>query len=90
MSKGVTHNHGKWIKLEKAMERMEEIIALLEEGDLDLDKSLEVFEEGIRLYRNLSRRLKEAEGRIKIIMEEQEGEQVQSGIDLEGDNDLDF
>ncbi|HOC09649.1 MAG: exodeoxyribonuclease VII small subunit [Clostridiales bacterium] len=78
------------LSFEKAMERMEEIIALLEEGDLDLDKSLEVFEEGIRLYRNLSRRLKEAEGRIKIIMEEQEGEQVQSGIDLEGDNDLDF
>ena len=78
------------LSFEKAMERMEEIIALLEEGELDLDKSLEVFEEGIRLYRNLSRRLKEAEGRIKIIMEEQEGEQVQSGIDLEGDNDLDF
>jgi exodeoxyribonuclease VII small subunit len=78
------------LSFEKAMERMEEIIALLEEGDLDLDKSLEVFEEGIRLYRNLSRRLKEAEGRIKIIMEEQEGETVQSGIDLEGDNDLDF
>jgi exodeoxyribonuclease VII small subunit len=69
---------------------MEEIIALLEDGDLDLDKSLEVFEEGIRLYRHLSRKLKEAEGKIKVIMEEQEGEPVQSDIDLEGDNDLDF
>ncbi|NLZ90364.1 MAG: exodeoxyribonuclease VII small subunit [Clostridiales bacterium] len=78
------------LSFEKAMERMEEIIALLEEGDLDLDKSLEVFEEGIRLYRHLSRRLKEAEGRIKLIMEEQEGEPVQFGTDLEGDNDLDF
>jgi exodeoxyribonuclease VII small subunit len=78
------------LSFEKAMERMEEIIALLEDGDLDLDKSLEVFEEGIRLYRHLSRRLKEAEGRIKLIMEEQEGEPVQFGTDLEGDNDLDF
>ena len=78
------------LSFEKAMERMEEIIALLEEGDLDLDKSLEVFEEGIRLYRQLSRKLKEAEGRIKVIMEEQEGEPVQPGIDLEGDNDLEL
>ena len=78
------------LSFEKAMERMEEIIALLEDGDLDLDKSLEVFEEGIRLYRHLSRRLMEAEGRIKLIMEEQEGEPVQFGTDLEGDNDLDF
>ncbi|HOO11954.1 MAG TPA: exodeoxyribonuclease VII small subunit [Bacillota bacterium] len=78
------------LSFEKAMERMEEIIALLEDGDLDLDKSLEVFEEGIRLYRHLSRKLKEAEGKIKVIMEEQEGEPVQSDIDLEGDNDLDF
>jgi exodeoxyribonuclease VII small subunit len=78
------------LSFEKAMERMEEIIALLEDGDLDLDKSLEVFEEGIRLYRQLSRKLKEAEGRIKVIMEEQEGEPVQPGIDLEGDNDLEL
>ena len=78
------------LSFEKAMERMEEIIALLEDGDLDLDKSLEVFEEGIRLYRQLSRKLKEAEGRIKVIMEGQEGEPVQPGIDLEGDNDLEF
>ena len=78
------------LSFEKAMERMEEIIALLEDGNLDLDKSLEVFEEGIRLYRQLSRRLKEAEGSIKVIMEEQEGEPVQPDIGLEGDNDLDF
>ena len=70
------------LSFEKAMGKNGKIIALLEKG-FDLDKSVEVFEEGIR-FTGIIRRLKEPEGRIKIIMEEQEGEQVQSGIDLEG------
>ena len=34
------------LSFEEAMDRMEEIIALLEDGELAIDKSLEVFEEG--------------------------------------------
>jgi exodeoxyribonuclease VII small subunit len=78
------------LNFEKAMERMEEIIALLEDGNLDLDKSLEVFEEGVRLYRLLSQKLKDAEGRVKVIMEEQESAVADTDIDPEGDQGLGF
>ncbi len=89
MSK-VTHDaYGEWIKLEKAMERMEEIIACWRRG-FDLDKSLEVFEGGHKTLPALIPKAKGGRGRIKLIMEEQEGEPVQFGTDLEGDNDLDF
>jgi len=78
------------LSFEKAMERMEEIIALLEDGNLDLEKSLEVFEEGVRLYRLLSQKLKDAEGRVKVIMEEQESAVADTDIDPEGDQSLGF
>ena len=46
---------------ETGMERLEELIEELESGELDLDRSLAVFEEGIRLSRVLNRKLDEAE-----------------------------
>ena len=36
------------IKFEKAMNRLEQIVEELEKGELDIDKSLEMFEEGIK------------------------------------------
>jgi len=39
------------IKFEKAMSRLEKIVEELERGDLDIDKSLEIFEEGIKMSR---------------------------------------
>ena len=36
------------IKFEKAMQRLEQIVEDLEKGELDIDKSLEIFEEGIK------------------------------------------
>ena len=81
---------GSEFSFEKAMERMDEIIALLEDGRLDLDKSLEVFEEGIKLYRCLTQRLKEAEGRVKLIMEGQDGIAEEFDFEPEGENDHDL
>ena len=37
------------IKFEKAMTRLENIVEELECGDLNIDKSLEIFEEGIKM-----------------------------------------
>ena len=36
---------------EKAMARLEEIVLGLEEGNLELEKTLTLFEEGLRLFR---------------------------------------
>ena len=53
------------IKFEKAMTRLEKIVEELERGDLDIDKSLEIFEEGIKMSRVCSKKLSEAEAKIE-------------------------
>jgi len=60
-------------KFEAAMARLEEIVHALESGNLSLDDSLRVFEEGTGLLRLCTRRLEEAERRIEILLQN-EGE----------------
>jgi len=62
------------MKFEKAMERLEKIVEELEEGGLPLEESLKKFEEGIKLSRFCSNKLKEAEKRIEILTKTDEGE----------------
>ena len=44
------------IKFEKAIQRLEKIVDDLETGELDIDKSLEIFEEGIKMSRVCSKK----------------------------------
>jgi exodeoxyribonuclease VII small subunit len=60
-------------KFEAAMARLEEIVHALEAGNLSLDDSLRVFEEGTGLLRLCTRRLEEAERRIEILMQDEGG-----------------
>ena len=53
------------IKFEKAMTRLESIVEELERGDLNIEKSLEIFEEGIKMSRVCSNKLNEAEAKIE-------------------------
>jgi exodeoxyribonuclease VII small subunit len=64
-------------KFEAAMARLEEIVHALEAGNLSLDESLRVFEEGTGLLRLCTRRLEEAERRIEILMQDEAGERVE-------------
>jgi exodeoxyribonuclease VII small subunit len=57
-------------KFEAAMARLEEIVHALEAGNLSLDESLKVFEEGTGLLRFCTRRLEAAERRIEILMQD--------------------
>ncbi|MGB7621731.1 MAG: exodeoxyribonuclease VII small subunit [Terriglobia bacterium] len=59
---------------ESAIKRLEEIVAQLESGDLQLEKSLELFEEGIKLSRFCHTKLDEAERKVEILMKNAEGE----------------
>lgn len=61
---------------EEAFSRLEEIVRLLEKGDLPLDESLRLFEEGIQLARLCSAKLDEAEGRVEVLVKLKEGEPV--------------
>jgi exodeoxyribonuclease VII small subunit len=61
---------------EASLEALEEIVQALESGDLPLEKSLELFEEGIRLSRQCQERLNQAERRIEVLLRDNQGRPV--------------
>jgi exodeoxyribonuclease VII small subunit len=61
---------------EASLEALEEIVQQLEGGDLPLEKSLELFEDGIRLSRQCQERLNQAERRIEILLRDNQGRPV--------------
>jgi len=58
---------------EQSLTDLEEIVAKLEAGDLPLEDSLKLFEEGIRLSRTCRDRITQAERRIEVLMRETNG-----------------
>jgi len=54
---------------EAAIAELEGIVKKLEEGDLPLERSLELYERGVQLSRFCHARLEEAERRIEILDE---------------------
>lgn len=50
---------------EKKLGRLEEIVQKMEKGDLALEESLKLFEEGVKLSRECQTRLTEAEAQVK-------------------------
>ncbi|MFL2947672.1 MAG: exodeoxyribonuclease VII small subunit [Nitrospinales bacterium] len=75
------------IKFEKAIQRLETIVDDLEKGELDIDKSLEIFEEGIKMSRVCSKKLNEAEAKIEKLTRDQKGELVSELFPAEDKND---
>lgn len=61
------------LKLEECLARLEEIVGLLEAGNLPLEESLKIFEEGTTLARHCARFLDEAERRIEILARDESG-----------------
>ncbi|MFT3774559.1 MAG: exodeoxyribonuclease VII small subunit [Minicystis sp.] len=53
---------------EEATRRLAQIVAELEGGDLPLDRSLSLFEEGVRLARAAEERLDRAEKRVEELL----------------------
>src|SRR5213595_2611590 len=66
---------------EASLEALEEIVHQLEGGDLPLEKSLELFEDGIRLSRQCQERLNQAERRIEILLRDNQGHPVVSSFE---------
>jgi exodeoxyribonuclease VII small subunit len=64
-------------KFESAMERLENIVESLEKGDLSLDESLKIFEEGMNLLSFCSKKLEEAERKVTMLIRDQSGEYKQ-------------
>ena len=60
-------------RFEDALEKLEKIVSRLEEGDIPLEESLKLFEEGIRLSRFCNQKLDEAEKRVEILLKDKNG-----------------
>ena len=73
--------------LEASLEALEQIVHQLESGDLPLEKSLELFEHGIRLSRECQDRLSQAERRIEVLMRDNQGRTVAAPFEpVSGEN----
>jgi exodeoxyribonuclease VII small subunit len=66
---------------EASLEALEQIVHQLENGDLPLEKSLELFEDGIRLSRQCQERLNQAERRIEILLRDNQGRPAVSAFE---------
>ncbi len=63
----------KEFKFETAMKRLEEIVVALESGKVDLDESLALYEEGVKLVKLCDTKLKDVEAKaVKILENSQE------------------
>jgi exodeoxyribonuclease VII small subunit len=56
------------LSFEARLQELERIVKELEKGDLPLEQSLSLFEEGMRLSAECKRQLEEAESRVEILM----------------------
>ncbi len=59
---------------EKALENLEELVEVMEEGELSLEESLKAFEQGIKLTRECQAALDNAEQKVQLLVKDDEPE----------------
>ncbi|NLK20929.1 MAG: exodeoxyribonuclease VII small subunit [Epulopiscium sp.] len=74
---------------EESLNRLEEIVELLEQGDISLEESLDYYKEGIELSVFCSKQLEEAEKQVIILQKNAEGKFIEKPFEMtEEDNEL--
>ena len=58
------------VKFEDCLERLEKIVQELEKGEVPLEKSLTLFEEGMQLSATCRKQLEDAEGKVEILLKQ--------------------
>lgn len=56
------------MEFEKKLKRLEEIVGRMEDGNLPLEESLKLFEEGVKTSRDCQKMLSEAEEKVKVLL----------------------
>jgi len=72
---------------EEALQKLEKIVARMEEGDVPLEEALRGFEEGVRLARFCSKKLDEAEQKVAMLVRSESGALEPAPFSEEGDGD---
>jgi exodeoxyribonuclease VII small subunit len=57
-------------KFEECLQKLESIVDELEKGNLPLEHTLKLFEQGVELSNNCRKELEEAEGRVEILLKQ--------------------
>jgi exodeoxyribonuclease VII small subunit len=74
---------------ESQLAALEKIVRELERGDLPLEESLRLFEQGVRLSRECQERLNQAERRIELLLAAFDEDEEELHLDSGGEADVD-
>jgi exodeoxyribonuclease VII small subunit len=58
---------------EESLKKLETIVDQLEKGDLSLEDSIKLFEEGVGLSAVCKKELEEAEGKVQMLVKQRDG-----------------
>jgi exodeoxyribonuclease VII small subunit len=58
---------------EEALQKLEKIVEKMEQGDMPLEKAMEAFTEGVQLVQYCHKKLDEAENKVQMLLEDQQG-----------------
>jgi exodeoxyribonuclease VII small subunit len=73
---------------EKRLTDLESVVERLEQGDLPLEESVRLFEEGMKLSQSCKKELDSAEGRIQVLIEQGGGKMKPQPLEVETDDDI--
>jgi len=69
-------------KFEESLSGLEAVVERLERGDLSLEESVKLFEDGVKLSAACKSELDAAEGRVQLLTEQSDGRMVAAGLDI--------
>lgn len=71
------------LSYEAALKRLEDLVNQLESGKLSLEESIAAYEEGKKLSQACLQRLKEAQNKIQVLLEKENGRLELGPLSLE-------
>ena len=71
-------------KFEDALARLEVILSELEQGELPMDASLKIFEEGVRLSKQCMKLLEDAEKKVEVLLQDPDGKTRPQPFPIDG------
>jgi exodeoxyribonuclease VII small subunit len=70
---------------EEKMQKLETVVDRLERGELPLEESVKLFEEGMKLSESCRKELEVAEGRIQVLVDQGRGQMKAADLEIESD-----
>ena len=70
-------------KFEDSMQKLEDLVGVLEDGDLTLEESLAKYESGIKIYKQCVSLLDGIEKKIKVLTKIEDGEMQTKDLQIE-------